>query len=236
MSTKVAKPSNARKLPAKAGQAKPGKPAAPVNKARHMQLVLQEGQTQDRAVAEAALCPEVTNASTAADYSQGLFSDIHLQDCVEVMQADIKAVNGGNLDKLEGMLTGQAEALNAMFNNFAKRAIHADVMPKLETYFRLALKAQAQCRATVEAIAEIKFPKSAMFIRQANIAHQQQVNNERTNSRSSTCTHAHEKNITSANELLKEPTYEALDARGTRTASGINPMLEAVGTVDRADH
>jgi hypothetical protein len=33
----------------------------------------------------------------------------------------IKTVNGGNLDKLEEMLTAQAEALNAIFNNFAMR-------------------------------------------------------------------------------------------------------------------
>lgn len=74
------------------------------------------------------------------------------------------------------MLTAQAEALNAVFNNFAKRAIHSTVMPRLDIYTRLAMEMQAQCRTTVEAIAEIKYPKSATFIKQANIA-QQQVNN-----------------------------------------------------------
>ena len=156
---------------------KPAAPVAPVNRARKMTLVMHGDQTRDRAIAEAALSPEMANASTTADYSQGIFSDICLQDCIEVMQDDIKAVNGGNLDKLEGMLTAQAEALNAIFNNFAKRAIHSTVMPQLDIYTRLAMKAQAQCRTTVEAIAEIKYPKSATFIKQANIAQQQQVNN-----------------------------------------------------------
>jgi hypothetical protein len=150
------------------------------------------------------------------------------------MQADIKAVNGGNLDRLEGMLAAQAVALNAMFNNFSKRAIHADVMPRLETYFRLALKAQAQCRATVEAIAEIKFPKSATFIRQANIAQQQQVNNG-AHSETSRRTHAHEKNITPSNELLEASHGERLDTGTTSQAGRGNQALEAVGTRNRSE-
>jgi hypothetical protein len=129
-----------------------------------------------------------------------------LQDCVMVVKDDIESVNGGNLDKLEGMLTAQATALNAMFNNFANRAIQADVMPKLDTYFRLALKAQSQCRSTVEAIAEIKYPKSSTFIKQANIAQQQQVNNGAAKLIAET--HAHERNIIPLNELLTK-THDA---------------------------
>lgn len=217
------KPARPRRGPAPA-------PAAPkVNKARHMTLVMHGDQTQDRAIAEAALSPEMANASTTADYSQGIFSDICLQDCIEVMQADIKAVNGGNLDKLEGMLTAQAEALNAIFNNFAKRAIHATHMPQLDTYTRLAMKAQAQCRSTVEAIAEIKYPKSATFIKQANIAQQQVITGKAP-------AHAREKDITPTNELLAEPAHAALDTRAAGPAIGIDSQLEAVGTSNGASH
>jgi len=48
----------------------------------------------------------------------------------------------------------------------------------METYLRLALKAQAQSRATLETLAAIKNPP-VVFARQANINHggQQQVNN-----------------------------------------------------------
>ena len=195
-----------------------------------MTLVIHADQTEDRAIAEAALSPEMANASTAVDYTTGIFPDICLQDCIEVMQADIKAVNSGNLDKLEGMLTAQAEALNAIFNNFAKRAIHATHMPQLDTYTRLAMKAQAQCRTTVEAIAEIKYPKSATFIKQANIAQQQQVNNgqEKVPAR------AREKNITPTNELLAEPAHAALDTRTAGPAIGLDSQLEAVGASNRA--
>lgn len=169
------------------------KPATPINKAREMILFMREDQTKDRVIAEAALSPEMANATTTADYSKGIFPDIRLQDCIDVMQTEIKAVNGGNLDKLEAILTAQAEALNAVFNNLAKKSLHAEYMAHMDTFLRLALKAQSQCRTTVEAIAEIKYPKSATFIKQQNVANQQQVNN---GSASSTPACAQEKDIT----------------------------------------
>ena len=36
---------------------------------------------------------------------------------------------------------------------------------------------ESQGRATLQTLVEVKFPKQATFIRQANIANQQQVNN-----------------------------------------------------------
>jgi hypothetical protein len=42
---------------------------------------------------------------------------------------------------------------------------------------RLALKAQSNCRSTIEALGELKHPKAVAFVKQANIAHTQQVNN-----------------------------------------------------------
>ena len=51
-------------------------------------------------------------------------------------------------------------------------------MNAAETYLRLALRAQAQCRATLETLAVIKNPQPVAFVRQANIANgPQQVNN-----------------------------------------------------------
>jgi hypothetical protein len=94
------------------------------------------------------------------------------------------------------------------------------------------MKAQAQCRSTVEAIAEIKFPKSATFIKQANIAQQQQVNN----GQEKTPTRAREKDITPTNELLTESTYAALDTGRAGAAIGLDSQLEAVGARERPAH
>ena len=205
------------------------------DKSRTIRLETRPGVSEDRMMAEYGFDPTNTNTSTALDFSKDILPGLCLQDCTAVMKEDAQAVSDGNLGKLEAMLTGQAVALNAMFNNFAKRAIHADVMPKLDTYFRLALKAQAQCRSTVEAIAEIKYPKSATFIKQANIAGQQQVNNSADGPDRGT-PRTREKNITPTNELLTEAKHANLDTRGKKAASRGNPQVEAVGAINRAEH
>lgn len=70
------------------------------------------------------------------------------------------------------MLAAQTIALNAVFSDIAWRAARntMEYLPATETYLRLALKAQAQCRATIEALAEIKNPRPVAFVKQANIA------------------------------------------------------------------
>ena len=197
------------------------------DKSRDIRLVTRPGVSEDRMIAEYAFDPTTANASTALDFSTDLLPRLSLQDCTAVMKEDAQAVTDGNFGKLESMLNGQAIALNAMFNNFAKRAMHADVMPKLDAYFRLALKAQAQCRSTVEAIAEIKYPKSATFIKQANIAQQQQINN------GNQLTNTREKNIFPTNKLLTESAHAALDTGRTGKAIGLDSHLEAMGAIDR---
>ena len=88
-----------------------------------------------------------------------------------------KKAKGGDLGRLERMLYAQAATLDTMFTSLARRAAAQDHLPQFQAHMTLALKAQAQCRSTIEALAEIKNPKPVAFVKQANIAHQQQVNN-----------------------------------------------------------
>ena len=64
------------------------------------------------------------------------------------------------------------------------------LLRRSQSYLRLAPKSQAQCRATLETLAEIKNPPT-LFAQQANVAHgPQQVNNNPPSS----CDHeAHER-------------------------------------------
>jgi len=92
------------------------------------------------------------------------------------LRANGDAVVSGDLGRVERMLIGQAITLDTMFANLAERAIRQEHLKGMETFMRLALKAQAQCRATGEALALLKNPQP--YIRQANIAQgPQQVNN-----------------------------------------------------------
>lgn len=90
----------------------------------------------------------------------------------------VRQVWDGDLQNAEAMLYGQAVTLQTIFTALARRAAKADQIPQFNASMSMALKAQAQCRATIEALAEIKNPRHVAFVKQANIANgPQQVNN-----------------------------------------------------------
>lgn len=158
--------------------------------------------------AEVAFSTYATNALTTQLFTDN-FGELDMQECIGVMKERQAKIRGGNLTSLENMLTAQAVTLNALFNKLAQRSgvNMGEHLGAADTYMRLALKAQSQCRSTIEAINEIKNPSSApTFVKQANIGNAVQVNNGRQN-RTSTRTHAHtrmEKTPTEPNKLLAE--------------------------------
>ncbi|MBT2323137.1 hypothetical protein J7E62_12355 [Variovorax paradoxus] len=67
--------------------------------------------------------------------------------------------------------------MNALYTELARRASLNMGEYLAATYLRLAMKAQSQCRSTIEALAEMKNPP-VVFARQANISNgPQQVSN-----------------------------------------------------------
>ena len=86
----------------------------------------------------------------------------------ELRQAGAEVV-AGNMSRLEVMLTSQALTLDAMFNSMAQRAQKQESLKSIEVLMRLALKAQTQARSTVEALAEIKNPRTVSFVKQSNV-------------------------------------------------------------------
>ena len=100
-------------------------------------------------------------------------------------------------------------------------------MSQLEPFLRLGLKAQSQCRATLEALALVKNPPNVAFVRQANIAHgPQQVNNGV--SAESEPSRARETEIEQS-KLLEAQDGEWLDTGAAGATGGTNPHLEAMG-------
>lgn len=72
----------------------------------------------------------------------------------------------------------QATALQTMFTSLALRAQAQTQMPHLEKFMGLALKAQAQSRATIQALVELKYPRQVAFVKQLNTTTgAQQINN-----------------------------------------------------------
>ena len=138
------------------------------------------GQTESQSLAELVTQGTAGCASTVIDYAKNHHAGLSLTDMARALETQGEAVNRGDLSEAERMLNGQAVALNAIFSELARRAVKnmGTYLATTESYLRLALKAQAQSRATVEALAEMKNPHPVSFVKQANIAHgNQQVNN-----------------------------------------------------------
>ena len=70
---------------------------------------------------------------------------------------------------MESALSGQAAALDVMFKELAKRSARTNWDSSIAIYLRFALKAQAQCRATVETLADIRSPHSAALFDRTDI-------------------------------------------------------------------
>ena len=134
---------------------------------------------QSRALAphELLLHPEAQGALRILAWGK-FAGDADVSVLVHKMFDATREVKAGNLGMLERMLAAQAISLDTMFTDLAWRARLQEGLPQIQTLTGLAFKAQAQCRATIEALAEIKNPKPVAFVKQANIAHgHQQVNN-----------------------------------------------------------
>ena len=117
---------------------------------------------------------------TAADKSAGYERDMDLPGLMAILREQGEAVNAGNLAQAEAMLMNQATALQTVFARLVERGMGCTEIAPFEANLRMGLRAQSQCRATLETLAAIKNPSSVAFVRQANIAHgPQQVNNGR---------------------------------------------------------
>ena len=117
--------------------------------------------------------------STVGVYAWSKFAgEVELHGLHDDVRARVQQVEDGDMAPVEAMLFGQAKTLEAIFTSLALRASGNDSLKQFQVNLTLALKAQAQCRATLEALAEIKNPRSILFTKQANISGgHQQVNN-----------------------------------------------------------
>jgi hypothetical protein len=135
------------------------------------------GITLAQATADLTAPGLVANASVTREWSRGVYAQqADLTELVNAVESVGRRVADGNREDLEQMLASQAIALNTIFAGLMNRALRSELMAQFESYLRLALRAQSQCRTTAETLAQMKMPP--VFANQANIATgPQQVNN-----------------------------------------------------------
>lgn len=181
------------------------------------------------------------SAAVTEDFGKSVLPNLEMQSLYDEIQSSIKSVQDGNVKGLESMLVGQAKSLQTMFVSMARRANRQEYLKQYSTYMNLALKAQAQSRATIQALVELKYPRQVIVTQQANIASgHQQVNNggaeQAALSERHTPTHTHaEENQSDTNKLLegKHNEQKRLDTRTTQATITSHSTLEAMGTLNR---
>jgi hypothetical protein len=176
-----------------------------------------DDEDPDEAIAKTLTMPEVGAAGTI----RGL-NDIHdVNALTKILSQQTADVVGGNMTRPEAMLLSQAHTLDALFNSLVMKGLNQSHMPHYESFLRLAYKAQAQCRSTLQTLSDIKNP-SVVYARQANITNgNQQINNGVSAPRT-------QENQNYSNELLEHTHGERLDTREKGTASCINSELAAL--------
>jgi hypothetical protein len=183
--------------------------------------------------ARCALLSEVNASSVIEVFGKGLYGDTSGQEAYELLQELTHKASSAKAS--ERMLLSQAHALDVVFANLARRAashIGCNMLTAMETYMRLALRAQNQARMTLETLATIKNPPM-VFAKQANIANNQQVNN----GEAVPVARAGEKQKAQT-ELLEAPhgKPEWMDAGATTAARCDDSPLATVEAIDRAAH
>ena len=192
-------------------------------------LAKQDEKAKSERYAKASLSASTMSAVLSADFSKSIFPDVDLADSISALSEKISTIQDGDMKPIEAMLIGQAQALQTMFVTLGRMAAIKTSLPQYTAFMNMAFKAQSQSRATIQALTELKYPKQATFVKQANISNgHQQVNN-------TTSTHApapaRAKEIENPhNELLEAQHDDWLDNRKTTTPSATNQAMATVAT------
>ena len=192
--------------------------------------------------ARLAVSPSLNGATVIQAYQGNVMGkDVELGGLIDQLRDTVTEVKGGDLHTLDAMLISQAAALQTIFTSLARPACTQDRLPQYQTFLGPALKAQAQSRATISALVDLKYPRQATFVKQANIANgPQQVNNGGAAGADSAQyaqarTHA-EKPEPEQNKLLEanhEQPGKRMDTRAAQTAKRSYQAVETVATVNR---
>ncbi|MGB4116530.1 MAG: hypothetical protein WBK51_08295 [Polaromonas sp.] len=182
--------------------------------------------------------PSFNGAAVMQVYQGNLVGkDVDMGVLIDQLRDTFTEVKGGDLHTLEAMLISQATALQTIFTSLARRAQAQEYQKNLEAFLGLALKAQAQSRATISALVDLKYPRQATFVKQANIANgPQQVNNgaaaaahpDKGELVRKVRTHAG-KSAPEQNKLLEAEHGNYLDTRAQGAAGRANLHMATVG-------
>lgn len=133
----------------------------------NVNMTARNGENAREALARNIAAPVFRHSYIAATYAEPLIEHTPgdkkpgIGDFFAVAQTRESESPADRLEAASRLLTEQAQTLDMLFTELARRsAANMGQYPKaMETYMRLALKAQANSRATIEALAKLHQPK-----------------------------------------------------------------------------
>lgn len=145
--------------------AKTSKPEGDMKPNNSLLVEQTTNETGAQALARKLLEPQFRHALSASTYAgKALGSNIEspgIMDFADHLQKVVERAEAGDLTVASRLLVSQAITLDAMFTELARRAAinMVEYLDASERYGRLALKAQANSRATLEALAKLHQPR-----------------------------------------------------------------------------
>ena len=137
----------------------------PAEATRPMVVPAEKGDTQAHSMARMMVGPYFRHgvlANGIADKMVGkLPGEPRFDDYGHVIKQKAELLAKGDLTSVSEMLAAQAHSLDAIFTEMGRRAAlnMGDYVQTSERYMRLALKAQANSRATLEALVRLHQPR-----------------------------------------------------------------------------
>ena len=208
-------------------------PATPdVNEARkNVDLTFTSLEDSRTKIAQLVASPALaaSRAIQAVEGKGGFGKYLDTPELINCLRNQAAVVNGGDLALTEAMLMNQATTLQSLFSRLIERGMGCDHYPGFEANLKMALRAQSQCRATLETLAAIKNPP-LVYAKQANVTTgPQQINN-------GTAVTSRALENESQQTQLSGGKHELLpNARAQGLAGRIDPAMATVGEIHRAE-
>ena len=141
------------------------KPKAAAAEPKPVTVEAEKDETEQQTMARIMVGPYWRHgfvAKAIVDKSAGKIpGDPQFDDYGKAIKARADQAAKGDLKLASDMLVAQAHSLDALFTEFARRAAlnMGEYVSTAESYGRIALKAQANCRATLEALMKLHQPR-----------------------------------------------------------------------------
>jgi hypothetical protein len=130
--------------------------------------------------------PSTTSSDAARNLTTGTLPSLMMEsytrsttidtfDLLARLLENARTIQAGDLAQIESMLISQAVALQSMFADLAVRGKRQTSVAAVQSLTPLALRAQAGSRATLQTLSEMKNLRQVAFVKQANVAQTQQV-------------------------------------------------------------